>query len=144
MQIGNKGLEIIKFAEGVKLDAYKCPAGVWTIGYGHTHGVNDGMEITIELAEALLCEDVETAENEVNNLPIELNQNQFDALVSFVFNLGTGAFRDSTLRKVIINDPLDPEIKTQFLRWIHIDKKPSLGLYYRRSDEYNLYSDNAI
>jgi lysozyme len=90
MQIGNKGLELIKKYEGLRLTAYKCPAGVWTIGYGHTAGVKSGDKITKEQAEELLKKDLQIYVNHVNNLHMSFNQNQFDALVSFCYNLGPG------------------------------------------------------
>ena len=94
-KISSNGLEIIKKYEGCYLKAYKCPAGVWTIGYGHTAGVKSGMSISKAEAEKLLKEDCEAFEKYVNSKSIvpltdELNQNQFDALVSFAFNVGPG------------------------------------------------------
>ena len=93
--IGQAGLKIIKYYEGLRLEAYRCAAGVWTIGYGHTAGVKQGQTITEEQAEEYLRQDCRKFEQYVNNavyVPItaQLNQNQFDALVSFAFNLGAG------------------------------------------------------
>lgn len=92
-KIGQAGLEVIKQFEGCRLTAYKCAAGVWTIGYGHTAGVKQGQTITQAQAENFLKQDCEKFERYVNNatyVPIteKLNQNQFDALVSFAFNCG--------------------------------------------------------
>ena len=97
-KIGQAGLALIKQYEGCRLIAYKCSAGVWTIGYGHTAGVHSGMTITQAQADAYLQQDVAKFEGYVNNpayVPItaNLNQNQFDALVSFAFNLGAGNLR---------------------------------------------------
>lgn len=94
-KIGQAGLALIKQFEGCRLVAYQCSAGVWTIGYGHTAGVYKGMKITQAEAEAYLLQDVAKFEKYVNNLSYvpftdQLNQNQFDALVSFAFNLGQG------------------------------------------------------
>lgn len=91
-KISAAGLAIIKKYEGLKLTAYKCPAGVWTIGYGHTSGVKQGMKITAEKAVEFLIADVATAENAVRKYDsiYNWNQNQFDALVSFTFNCGSG------------------------------------------------------
>lgn len=91
MKISNKGLAIIKKYEGCHLTAYKCPAGVPTIGYGHTSGVKMGQTITQEQAEAYLKQDVAAAEKNVNSFDstYHWNQNQFDALVSFAYNLGS-------------------------------------------------------
>ena len=97
-RIGQAGLDLIKQYEGCRLAAYRCAAGVWTIGYGHTAGVHSGMTITQARADAYLLQDVAKFEGYVNNpayVPIteQLNQNQFDALVSFAFNLGAGNLR---------------------------------------------------
>ena len=97
-KIGQAGLALIKQYEGCRLAAYRCAAGVWTIGYGHTAGVHSGMTITQAQADAYLQQDVARFEGYVNNpayVPIteQLNQNQFDALVSFAFNLGAGNLR---------------------------------------------------
>ncbi|SKA08641.1 lysozyme [Cetobacterium ceti] len=100
MKIGKNGLDLIKQEEGLRLKAYKCQAGVLTIGYGHTRGVKENDVITEEQAEKLLIEDLAESEKWVNKLvKVPLSQNQFDALVSFVFNLGAGALQDSTLLK---------------------------------------------
>lgn len=90
MKISSKGLAIIKKHEGCRLKAYKCPAGKWTIGYGHTAGVKAGQTITQAQADAYLKQDVAWAEKAVNNLKKGFNQNQFDALVSFAYNCGSG------------------------------------------------------
>lgn len=100
MKISNVGLDLIKSFEGCQLKAYRCPAGVWTIGWGTTEPVNgvrphEGMRITQAQADRLLVEHLQTYENAVNRLGVELNQNQFDALVSFCYNLGTGIFKGS-------------------------------------------------
>ena len=94
MKISEKGLQLIKEFEGYEGKAYLCPAGVWTIGYGHTQGVEENDMCSVEEASEFLKKDVEKAERAVNELvKHELNQNQFDALVSFVFNLGRDRFR---------------------------------------------------
>mgnify|MGYP003149740919 FL=1 len=84
MNISQEGLSLIKKFEGCKLESYKCAAGVWTIGFGSTSGVEEGMEISQERADMLLLEDVEVFEEAVNNLvEVDLEQNQFDALVAW-------------------------------------------------------------
>lgn len=89
MEISQEGLSLIKKFEGCELEAYKCAAGVWTIGYGSTNDVKEGMKISQERADMLLLEDVEVFEEAVNNLvEVDLEQNQFDALISWTFNLG--------------------------------------------------------
>ena len=90
MKTGDKGLELIKKFEGCKLTAYRCPAGVLTIGYGHTGDVKEGQKITQKKADALLKEDLEKFEKRVAkyNWKYHFNQNEFDALVSFAYNIG--------------------------------------------------------
>lgn len=99
---------MIKGHEGFRTRAYRRPAGIWTIGYGHTRGVNSGDVITESQAEKFLRADLETAERAILEQKLTLSQNQFDALVSFVFNVGTGNFKRSTLlkkSKANVNDP---------------------------------------
>lgn len=92
MKTSNVGIELIKKYEGCVLKAYKCPSGVWTIGYGHTNGVKSGMQITKTQALDYLKQDLSTFEKVVTDyVKVPLNQNQFDALVSFSFNCSTGA-----------------------------------------------------
>lgn len=131
--------EIIKEFEGLRLEAYKCPADVWTIGYGHTRGVIPGDVITKKEAEAFLSEDVEDAESAVNEyVNVKLNQNQFDALVSFVYNLGAGNFKSSTLlRKLNQGDYLGAA--NEFERWNKAGGKVLNGLVRRRKAESNLF-----
>ena len=92
MKTGAKGLELIKHYEGLRLKAYKCPAGIWTVGYGHTAGVKPGMSVTENEADKLLEKDLKSFEfylvQSLNADEIEVNQNQFDALISFCYNLG--------------------------------------------------------
>ena len=116
MKTSNNGIELIKRHEGLRLNAYKCTSGKLTIGYGHTKGVKIGQTITKEEAERLLREDLIVAENEINRHNLNLNQNQFDALVSFVFNVGIGNFQTSTLLKKIKLDPNNKSIENEFKR----------------------------
>lgn len=100
MKISARGIELIKQFEGLELEAYQDIAGVWTIGYGHTGDVEPGMRISEREADALLRRDLKSRENAVDNLTkVDLNQNEFDALVSFVFNVGAEAYRRSTARR---------------------------------------------
>lgn len=128
--------------EGLRLEAYLCPAGVWTIGYGHTKGAKPGMTITRQRAEALLKEDLLTAENTVNRLHLKINQNQFDALVSFVFNVGSGNFLRSTLLKKIQANANDPAIAEEFNKWTRGGGRVLPGLVKRRQQEAELYFSN--
>lgn len=139
MKTSDKGIELIKRHEELRLKAYQCPAGVWTIGYGSTGGVRPGDVITEAQAEVKLREDLRTAENEVNRHKLNINQNQFDALVSFTFNVGSGNFRSSTLLKRIKENPNHPDIENQFGRWIYAKGRVLPGLVKRRKEEANLY-----
>lgn len=131
--------EIIKEFEGLEFDAYLCPAGVWTIGYGHTGGVKKGDAITEEEADILLSRDVQDAERAINSyVKVAINQNQFDALVSFVYNLGSGNFKSSTLlRKLNQCDYLGAA--NEFERWNKAGGKVLNGLVRRREVEVNLF-----
>ena len=139
MRISRTGIELIKAHEGLRLAAYICPSGVPTIGYGHTYNVKMGDRITEEQAEKFLIDDLAVAEREVNRYGLNLTQNQFDALVSFVFNVGVGNFRSSTLLKRLKANPNDPDIANQFKRWVYCDGKVLPGLVRRRNDEAKLY-----
>lgn len=140
MKISNQGIEFIKRHEGLILQAYLCPANVWTIGYGHTLGVKSGQVITPQQAEQYLREDLKGAERSVNTMvKVVINQNKFDALVSFVFNLGTGNFQSSTLLKRINGNPADTDIANQFERWVFAKGVKLPGLVKRRKEESDLY-----
>ncbi|NMA65369.1 MAG: lysozyme [Clostridiaceae bacterium] len=139
MKTSQNGINFIKRHEGLRLKAYQDVAGVWTIGYGSTGGVREGDTINEVQAETLLSEDLRTAEREVNRHKLNINQNQFDALVSFAFNIGTGAFRNSTLLKRIKIDVNHPDIPNQFNRWIYGGGKVLPGLVRRRNEEAKLY-----
>ena len=140
-QIGEKGLNLIKEFEGLRLVAYKCPAGVWTIGYGHTYNVKEGDIITEAQATEFLMEDISNAVDIVSGstMDVELTQNQFDALVSFAFNVGVGAFKGSTLLKKINNSATLSEIETEFRRWNKSGGKILDILKIRREREIKLY-----
>lgn len=134
-----QGLDLIKKYEGLRLEAYKCPAGVWTIGYGHTKGVYKGMSITKEEAEKLLQQDVSVFELQVINTVGKLSDCKIDALVSFAYNVGIAAFRRSTLcRKVKANSD-DPTIRNEFMKWVYAGSKKLPGLVKRRAEEAEMY-----
>ena len=137
MKISQKGLDLIKRFEGLKLQAYLCPANIPTIGFGHTGNVKLGDKITYEVAESLLKNDLIKFENEANKYG--LNQNQFNAIVSFCYNCGIGNFDNSTLRKKIIANPEDGTIKDEFAKWTRGGGKVLPGLVKRRNEEANLY-----
>ena len=139
MKTNQAGIDLIKSFEGCKLEAYLCPAGIPTIGYGTTRGVKLGMKITEALAEKFLREDIVEFENQLDSLGLHLNSNQYAACISFIYNLGFGNFRSSTLRAKIANDPDDPAIADQFLRWTKAGGKVLDGLVRRREAEAKLY-----
>lgn len=141
MKTSQKGIELIKKHEGLRLAAYLCPAGVPTIGYGHTKGVRLGQVITEAEAEKLLIQDLKTAEDEINRHLLPLKQHQFDSLTSFVFNVGVGSFRKSTLLKRLKMDVNHPDIVNQFNRWVYGGGKILKGLVKRRREEANLYTN---
>lgn len=141
MEISKQGIDFIKKYEGFKPYAYLCPANILTIGYGHTKGVRLGQTCTEAEAEQFLKEDLEIAENEVNKIAneVELTQGQYDSLVSFIFNLGAGNFRTSTLRQKVLNNPADSTIRYEFGKWVYVRGKVSSGLQRRRLEESKLY-----
>lgn len=139
MKASEKAYSLIRQFEGLRLTAYRCPAGVWTVGYGHTSGAVPGMSITKELAEEFLKQDIEAVENIVNAECPGLRQCQFDALVSFVFNVGGGNFRKSTLLKKIKANPDDNSIMDEFLRWVYAKGVVLPGLQKRRLAEMKFY-----
>lgn len=147
MRTSNRGLDLIKQHEGFESKAYTCPAGKLTIGYGHVILPHEHNLTTAELTEAeateILRDDVAIAESAVNNLvKVEIDQNQFDALVSFTFNLGSGSLANSTLLRLLNNDDHNGAAG-QFERWVYatVDgKKQKLGgLVRRRADERDLF-----
>ena len=139
MKTGNKGIELIKHFEGCELEAYKCPAGVWTIGYGHIKGVHEGMTITEHQAEEMLKSELHEYEGYINDyVTVPLNQNQFDAMVSWVYNLGGGNLRASTLLKVLNAGEYDG-VPAQMLRWNKAGGKVLEGLTRRRQAEADLF-----
>lgn len=139
MKTSQKGIDFIKRHEALKLHAYKDAVGVWTIGYGHTLTAKQGMVITEAEAEKLLIQDLKTAEDEINKHLLPLKQHQFDSLTSFVFNVGIGSFRRSTLLKRLKIDINHPDIINQFNRWVYGGGKILPGLVRRRKEEANLY-----
>ena len=136
--------ELIKQFEGLRLEAYLCPAGIWTIGYGHTSGVSPNSFITIQEADEYLHRDVATIEMQLNKLNLILRQCQWDAIVSFVFNVGIGNFKASTLLAKIRINPDDNSIMDEFLRWVYANGKVMRGLQKRRLTEMKLYFSDKL
>ena len=147
MKLTEKGLKLIKKHESFRNNAYKCPAGVWTIGYGNTRyadgsPVKEGDFIYVRDAQNLLVKMIENFEAQMEEL-IEWNlyPYQWDALVSFVYNIGVGAFKGSTLLKKLNRDPFDPTILDEFLRWNKAGGRELTGLTRRRKQEAYLYNN---
>ena len=136
--------ELIKQFEGLRLKAYLCPAGIWTIGYGHTSGVSPNSFITIQEADEYLHRDVATIEMKLNKLNLILRQCQWDAIISFVFNVGIGNFKSSTLLAKIRINPEDNSIMDEFLRWVYANGKVMKGLQKRRLAEMKLYFSDKL
>ena len=139
MKTGPEGLELIKHFEGCELKAYWCPAGVLTIGYGHTADVEEGDEIEQGDADKLLEADLEEFEHYVLQLvDPELTQNQFDAIVAWTFNLGPGTLKESTLLKRLNERDFD-DVPYQIRRWTKAGGKELPGLVRRREAEALLF-----
>jgi lysozyme len=141
VKVSDSGLNLIKKSEALRLLAYADTGAVPTIGWGHTRGVTLGLAITREQAEAFLREDVRDAEREVNRLVyVPLTQNQFDALVDFVFNIGGFKFERSTLLRML-NKKDYLGAANQFPRWVYDSKKVKQpGLVIRRDREKELFN----
>ena len=137
----DRGIELIKRFEGCRLGSYRCPAGVWTIGYGHTLGVKPGQRITQEEAERLLREDAARIEEGVRIAlgGLRLSACKMDALVSFAFNVGVEAFKRSTLLRKLRANPEDVSIGNEFRRWVYAGGKRLQGLAERREAEVRLF-----
>jgi lysozyme len=142
--ISDVGLQLIKAFEGKHNNGYLCPAKVWTIGYGHTgttfgSPTPQGQIITDAQIDELLKQDMKRFEDAVlNTVKVPLTQNQFDALISFTFNVGAGALASSTLLK-LLNQGKYVEVPAQFLRWNKGGGKVLAGLVRRRQSEAHLF-----
>ena len=139
MKTSQRGISLIKSFESLRLEAYRCPAGIWTIGYGHTAGVRRGDRIDEQKAEQLLAEDLREFEEVVSRECPGVSQRRFDALVSFVFNVGTGNFLKSTLLKCVKANPDNMNIRYEFSRWNKSKGMVLSGLIRRRKAEADLY-----
>lgn len=144
MNLSPQGLDAIKGFEQLRLTAYLDTGGVWTIGYGHTRSALSGMQISEARALMLLTEDVAEAVAAVNRLVrCPLEQFEFDALVSFVFNIGQSAFKTSTILRLINARSDHMCIAAEFLRWVYDNGKKIAGLETRRRKERLLYLGRA-
>lgn len=144
MKTSQRGIDLIKEFEGYSERVYLCAGGKYTIGYGHTRGVELGDTCTREQAEEYLRQDLVDAEETIEALiNVPLSQCQFDALVSLVYNIGSGNFYDSTIRRVInckISD--SEEYRKAWMMWVKAKGKVLKGLVRRREAEYKLFSSN--
>tara|TARA_R110001632_G_scaffold50826_1_gene126745 strand:+ start:80 stop:523 length:444 start_codon:yes stop_codon:yes gene_type:complete len=139
MQISKEGLSLIKRFEGCELKAYRCPANVWTIGYGHIKDVKEGDEITKEEAEYMLQEEMIEYEGYINDLvKVPLEQCMYDALVAWVFNLGPTNFSSSSLLRVL-NEKKYEEVPYEIKRWNKAGGEVLNGLIRRRKAEALLF-----
>lgn len=145
MNLNEAGKSLIKSFEGCKLKAYKCPAGLWTCGYGSTWypdgtKVKEGDVITQERADELFEIIAEDFSNKVRPLiKKELTDNNFSALVSFAYNAGVGNLKNSTLLKKVNANPEDETIRAEFLKWVRANDRVMQGLVKRRKAEADLY-----
>lgn len=161
MNISNKGLDLIKYFEGFRDEAYKDGGGIWTIGYGTTcypdkTKVKEHDHCSESQAQEWLLNDVANAVNGVNKLTFNqpLNQDQFDALVSFAYNLGLGALSQSTLYMMARQNPDDiriykyeedhPAHTSEFTKWVNIKGRMVKGLLTRRKAEADLYCGKML
>lgn len=148
MQTSDAGIALIQEFEGIRLTAYLCPAKVWTIGYGHTSAagspkVTPGMKISRAKATEILKSDLAVFERGVSGLvKVELEQNQFDVLVSFAFNCGLGALRKSTLLKRVNAGRLDA-VPAELMKWTKGGGKVLPGLVRRRRAEAEMWRSLA-
>jgi lysozyme len=146
LHLSQRGLDLIKQFEGLKLKPYLCPASICTIGYGNTY-YPDGTKvkltdpaITAQKAEELLKFLVQSYEKGVDSFCLDdINQNQFDALTSFAYNVGVGNLQKSTLIKKVNLNPNDPAIRLEFMKWNKGAGKVLAGLTRRRQAEADLY-----
>lgn len=133
-------LELVRMLEGLRLEAYQCSAGVWTIGYGHTKGVRKGSKCTLAQAEKWLAEEVEELRSKVAELlPEGIEDCKIDALTSFAYNVGLEALKTSTLLQILKEDSNDLRIVKQFSRWKMAGGCVVMGLLIRRRKECELY-----
>jgi lysozyme len=139
-QITPAGVALIKQFESCRLTSYQDGGGIWTIGWGHTEGIKEGMTCTQEQADAWFDQDIASISHIVNGLvPTTINTNQFSACVSLAYNIGTGRFAQSTLLQMIRGGNIQGASE-QFPRWDRIDGSPDDGLLKRRLAEQQLFN----
>lgn len=135
MKASNTLIAKIKEFEGYRQKAYRCPAGVWTCGYGHTRGVSAKTSCTQAQADAWLRQDLDPLEKKLNSIKEIDSQGKLDACLDFCFNLGLGSFLRSTLLKMIKAGMGEKLIKAEFLGWVYAGGRKLDGLVKRREWE---------
>lgn len=139
MTYSEAGLKLTESFEGCRLTSYQDSGGIWTLGYGHVQGITEGMTCTQEQAEEWLDEDIQWAERIVNQyVVVQLSQNQFDALVDFVFNIGSGNFVSSSLLE-FLNQGSYQSAAQEFPRWDRAAGQVLPGLLRRRQAEQAMF-----
>ena len=140
MKVSQDCIDLVKFFEGFEPKAYLCPANVWTIGYGRTKNVKEGDELTEPQAERDLFEELdEFAEQVLNSVKVDLEQNELDALTSWTYNLGVGNLQSSTLLKKL-NSGDKNSVPSEMIRWNKAAGKVLAGLTRRREAEAKLWA----
>ena len=141
MKISENGLELIKKFEGCETTAYQDSVGVWTIGFGHTKGVEEGQPCSIEDAESMLADEMDEYEGYINNMvKVELQQHEFDALVAWVYNLGPTNLGESTMLKVLNGGQFD-RVPDEMNRWTRAGGEILEGLVRRRQAESLMFQN---
>jgi lysozyme len=141
MKISEDGLELIKKFEGCETTAYQDSVGVWTIGFGHTKGVEEGQTCSIEDAESMLADEMDEYEGYINNMvKVDLQQHEFDALVAWVYNLGPTNLGESTMLKVLNGGQFD-RVPDEMNRWTRAGGEILEGLVRRRQAESLMFQN---
>jgi len=141
MKISEDGLELIKKFEGCETSAYQDSVGVWTIGFGHTKGVEEGQTCSIEDAESMLADEMDEYEGYINNMvKVDLQQHEFDALVAWVYNLGPTNLGESTMLKVLNGGQFD-RVPDEMNRWTRAGGEILEGLVRRRQAESLMFQN---
>ena len=141
MKISEDGLELIKKFEGCETTAYQDSVGVWTIGFGHTKGVEEGQTCSIEDAESMLADEMDEYEGYINNMvKVDLQQHEFDSLVAWVYNLGPTNLSESTMLKVLNGGQFD-RVPDEMNRWTRAGGEILEGLVRRRQAESLMFQN---
>ena len=141
MKISEDGLELIKKFEGCETTAYQDSVGVWTIGFGHTKGVEEGQTCSVEDAESMLADEMDEYEGYINNMvKVDLQQHEFDALVAWVYNLGPTNLGESTMLKVLNGGQFD-RVPDEMNRWTRAGGEILEGLVRRRQAESLMFQN---